>query len=84
VKCLLVWNEPDLGSRNWNVLSCCYRVSAEGLHPTTDKVKVIEEAPTPQDVTQLKAFLGLVNITDDFFIRLVNSYWVIKIKNLLL
>ncbi len=46
-----------------------HKISAEGFHPTTEKVKAVQEAPTPQDVTQLRAFLGLVNYYGNFFTR---------------
>ena len=35
-------------------------ISAEGLHQSPKKVKAITEMPKPQDVTQLRAFLGTV------------------------
>ena len=35
-------------------------ISAEGLHQSPKKVKAITEMPKPQDVTQLRAFLGMV------------------------
>ncbi|XP_022800043.1 uncharacterized protein K02A2.6-like [Stylophora pistillata] len=35
-------------------------ISAEGLHQSPKKVKAITEIPKPQDVTQLRAFLGMV------------------------
>ena len=38
-----------------------HRITADGLHPTTSKVKAISAAPPPKNVAQLKAFLGLVN-----------------------
>ena len=41
-------------------------ISAEGLHPTTEKIRAIMAAPTPQDVTQLKSFLGLINYYSKF------------------
>ena len=37
-----------------------YTISAEGLQPTTEKVRAIVEAPAPQNVSQLHSFLGLV------------------------
>lgn len=43
-----------------------YRISAEGLRPTLEKVKAVQSAPAPQDVTQLKSFLGLVNYYGKF------------------
>lgn len=42
-------------------------IDKEGLHPSTDKIKSIKEAPIPQNVTQLKSFLGLVNYYGKFF-----------------
>ena len=38
-----------------------FRISAEGLQPTTEKVHAVHSAPAPEDVTQLKSFLGLIN-----------------------
>lgn len=38
-----------------------HEVDGNGLHPTSDKVRAIKNAPKPDNVTQLKAFLGLVN-----------------------
>ena len=38
-----------------------YKISAQGIQPTEEKVNAIREAPTPQDVSQLKSFIGLVN-----------------------
>ena len=35
-------------------------ISAEGLHQSPKKVKAITEMPRPQEVTQLRAFLGMV------------------------
>ena len=38
-----------------------HRISAQGLQPTMEKVKAIQNAPTPHNVSQLKSFLGLLN-----------------------
>ena len=38
-----------------------HSISAEGLHPTKEKIRAILDAPAPQNVTQLRSFLGLVN-----------------------
>ena len=38
-----------------------YRVDAEGLHTSTEKVKAIMEAPQPKNQKQLRSFLGMVN-----------------------
>ena len=37
-----------------------HHISADGLRPTQEKIRAIKEAPAPQDVTQLRAFLGLI------------------------
>ena len=36
-------------------------IDSEGLHPTKAKVLAVQNAPVPQDLTQLKSFLGLIN-----------------------
>jgi len=41
-------------------------VNAEGLHPVKSKVRAIEEAPPPTTVTELKAYLGLLNYYNKF------------------
>ncbi len=38
-----------------------HRVDAQGLHSTGTKVKAIDGAPEPRNVTELKAYLGLLN-----------------------
>ncbi len=38
-----------------------YVIDDEGLHPLPEKVRAIEEAPTPRNVTELKSFLGLLS-----------------------
>ena len=37
-----------------------HRISADGLHPTLEKIKAIRNAPTPTNVSQLKSFLGIL------------------------
>ena len=37
-----------------------HRIDANGLHPTTDKVKAVVKAPRPKTVTELKSYLGLL------------------------
>ena len=36
-------------------------ISGKGLHPTKAKVLAVQNAPVPQNITQLKSFLGLIN-----------------------
>lgn len=43
-----------------------HEVDQNGLHPTADRVATIKQAPKPGNVTQLKAFLGLVNFYSKF------------------
>ena len=50
-----------------------HRVDHKGLKPTEDKVKAIREAPEPRNVTELKAFLGLVNYYSHFLPNLSNT-----------
>ena len=33
-----------------------HKINSQGIHPTTDKIKAIKEAPKPQNVTELKSF----------------------------
>lgn len=43
-----------------------HKISAEGVQPVTEKVTAIQEAPTPQSVSELKAYLGLLNYYHKF------------------
>ena len=36
-------------------------IDSQGLHPTKEKVRAIREAPRPQNVSELRAFLGILN-----------------------
>ena len=36
-------------------------INQEGVSPVDEKIKPILEAPVPQNVTQLKSFLGMLN-----------------------
>ena len=38
-----------------------HQVDAEGFRPMPAKVQAVQDAPAPMDVTQLKAYLGLLN-----------------------
>ena len=38
-----------------------HRIDATGIHPTQNKVRALSEAPTPANITQLRAFVGLMN-----------------------
>lgn len=41
-------------------------MDSQGIHPVADKVTAIKEAPRPNDQTQLKAFLGMLNYYHQF------------------
>ena len=41
-------------------------ISSEGLSPNPEKIRAIIDAPAPQDVQQLRSFLGLVNYYSKF------------------
>lgn len=43
-----------------------HRIDAQGLHPLTEKVKAIQEAPKPNNVSELKAYLGLLSYYSKF------------------
>ena len=43
-----------------------YKIDGEGLHPLPEKVKAIQDAPTPQNSTELKSYLGLLTYYGKF------------------
>ncbi|XP_061594943.1 uncharacterized protein K02A2.6-like [Cololabis saira] len=43
-----------------------YKVDASGLHPLPHKVSAIQKAPAPTNVTELRAYLGLLNYYNRF------------------
>lgn len=45
-------------------------IDENGLHPTEEKVKAIKEAPRPTNVTELRAFLGIINYYGKFLVNL--------------
>ena len=59
-----------------NRTKCCFmapsvdylghRIDSEGLHPLPDKVKAVKEAPAPQNVGELKSYLGLLTYYGKF------------------
>ena len=50
-----------------------HQISAEGLQPTKEKVCAITDAPAPQNTSQLRAFLGLVNYYGKFLAHLSST-----------
>ena len=43
-----------------------YQIDAEGVHPTQDKLEAILNAPVPNNVSELRSFLGLLNYYGKF------------------
>lgn len=43
-----------------------HKISAAGVQPVMEKVQAIQVAPTPQSVSELKAYLGLLNYCHKF------------------
>ena len=41
-------------------------ISASGISPTEEKVEAIKQAPRPENLTQLRAFLGIINYHGKF------------------
>ena len=64
---------------------CGHRIDADGLHKTQAKMRAITEAPEPKDVSQLRAFLGLVNYYQRFLPDLAKTlaplHWLLQ-KNI--
>ena len=57
----------------FSLKSVCYLghvIDRHGLHPSPDKVKAVQEAPEPKNVTELRAFLGLINYYHKFISNL--------------
>src|SRR4029434_11361711 len=40
---------------------CCHVIDRFGLHKSQDKVEAVLKAPRPENVSQLRTYLGLVN-----------------------
>ena len=47
-----------------------YKINKDGLSHITEKVDAVLNAPTPKNVTELKAFLGMLNYCHRFLDRL--------------
>ena len=50
-----------------------HKISAEGIRPTTEKLRAINDAPPPNNVSQLRSFLGLVNYYGKFLPQLATT-----------
>ena len=43
-----------------------HKINAQGLHPVAEKVEVVQAAPAPTNVTELKSYLGLFSYYAEF------------------
>ena len=50
-----------------------HRKEKHGLHPTTDKVEAIHNAPRPTNIEELRAWLGVVNYYGRFMLNLSSN-----------
>ena len=50
-----------------------FRINPSGIHPNTDKIGPIKNAPPPTNLKQLQAFLGAVNYLSEFIPNLANK-----------
>ena len=56
------------------ILECLgYRIDETGIYPVEAKVKAVQEAPAPRNVTELKAYLGLLNFYGKFLPNLATE-----------
>ena len=57
-------------------------ISADGLQTSPEKVKAVVDAPAPRNVTELRAFLGMVNYYGKFLPDLATVvsplYWLLR------
>ena len=70
----------DLAGARLNKAKCSFMVSQieylghvtdkDGLHPTEEKIQAIKDAPRPTNVTELRAFLGVINYYGKFMLKL--------------
>jgi hypothetical protein len=41
-------------------------IDAEDLHATEDKIEAVKKAPSPTNVSELRSYLGLINLYGPF------------------
>ena len=51
---------------------CGHKIDSNGLHKTQEKIEAIVNAPKPENFTQLRAFLGMVNYYAKFLPNLAS------------
>ena len=52
--------------------NCRHKIDANRLHKTQDKIEAVISAPKPENVTQLRSFLGLIKYYSHFIPNLAN------------
>ena len=50
-----------------------HKIDSQGLHPTSEKVKAVQEAPQPRNVRELKSYLGLFSYYSKFLPNLSST-----------
>jgi len=50
-----------------------HKIDSQGLHPTPEKVKAVQEAPKPRNVRELKSYLGLLSYYSKFLPNLSST-----------
>eukprot|EP00731_Ephydatia_muelleri_P026502 Em0018g602a len=68
-----IW--PDIEQDSFlqpEITYCRFRVDGAGLHKTSEKIQAVVEAPQPENITQLRAFLGPVE--GRMFLTVVDAY----------
>ena len=50
-----------------------HKIDMDGIHPLTEKVRAVQEAPEPKSVTELKAYLGLLSYYGKFIPNLAHT-----------
>ena len=53
-----------------SVVYCGYLISSSGVHPMASNVEAVAKAPVPTNLTELRAFLGMVNYYHGFLDKL--------------
>ena len=51
-----------------------FKIDAQGIHPTLAKLEAIREAPSPGNVSELKAYLGLLSYYSKFLPNLSQEF----------
>ena len=57
----VVVNQSKCKFRTSSVEYLGHRIDEDGLHPLKDKIAAIVDAPSPTNVSELRAYLGLIN-----------------------